>query len=89
MTIPGIVRALEQADSFREALAARSADADFSAVTGVERGGTSAQRTVFGTLDDLVAQAPGWSNGGPTLVLVGAAVDRAIPAQARPLPVPA
>lgn len=54
----------------------------------IERGGTPAQRAVFGTLDELVAQAPGWSTGGPTLVLVGAAVDRAIPAQARPLPVP-
>ncbi|MFS0867012.1 transcription-repair coupling factor [Microbacterium sp. 179-B 1A2 NHS] len=36
MTIPGIVRALEQADSFREALTGGTSDADFSVVTGVD-----------------------------------------------------
>ncbi|WP_394279628.1 transcription-repair coupling factor [Microbacterium sp.] len=36
MTIPGIVRALEQADSFREALASGISDAEFSAVTGID-----------------------------------------------------
>ncbi|WP_405375409.1 MULTISPECIES: transcription-repair coupling factor [unclassified Microbacterium] len=36
MTIPGIVRALEQADSFRKALESADADADFSAVTGID-----------------------------------------------------
>ena len=44
----------------------------------VERGGTLAQRTLHGTLDDLVAEGQGWSTGGPTLVLLGAAVGRAI-----------
>ena len=52
----------------------------------IERGGTPAQRTLFGTLDDLAAQAPGWSTGGPALVLVGAAVARAIPAHSAPVP---
>jgi uroporphyrin-III C-methyltransferase/precorrin-2 dehydrogenase/sirohydrochlorin ferrochelatase len=42
----------------------------------IERGGTQRQRTLRGTLDSLVAQAPGWSSGGPTLVLVGHAVGR-------------
>ena len=44
----------------------------------VERGGTMAQRTLRGTLDQLAAEAPRWSTGGPTLVLLGAAVGRAV-----------
>lgn len=36
MTIPGIVRALEQADSFREALDGAGSDAEFSAVSGLD-----------------------------------------------------
>ena len=36
MTIPGIVRALEQADSFREALDGAASDVDFSAVAGLD-----------------------------------------------------
>ncbi|KQZ83358.1 transcription-repair coupling factor [Microbacterium sp. Root166] len=35
MTVPGIVRALEQAESFRDAVAASSVDADFSLVEGL------------------------------------------------------
>ena len=42
----------------------------------VERGGTTAQRTLRGTLGELAAAAPAWSTGGPTLVLVGATVGR-------------
>ncbi len=42
----------------------------------IERGGTGDQRDLHGTLDVLVAQAEGWSTGGPTMVLVGAAVGR-------------
>ena len=42
----------------------------------IERGGTSTQRDLHGTLDMLVAQATAWSTGGPTMVLVGAAVGR-------------
>ena len=44
----------------------------------IERGGTLAQRTLHGTLDALVADGPGWSTGGPTLVLLGAAVGKAV-----------
>jgi len=44
----------------------------------IERGGSAAQRTLFGSLDELVAQSPGWGTGGPTLVLIGDAVGRAI-----------
>ena len=40
----------------------------------IERGGTDEQRALHGTLDDLVRQAPGWTTGGPALVLVGKAV---------------
>ncbi|MET0734370.1 MAG: DEAD/DEAH box helicase, partial [Microbacterium sp.] len=36
MTVPGIVRALEQAESFRDAVAAASVDADFSLVEGLD-----------------------------------------------------
>ncbi|HEX5730063.1 hypothetical protein, partial [Microbacterium sp.] len=36
MTVPGIVRALEQADSFRDAAASASVDADFSLVEGLD-----------------------------------------------------
>ena len=42
----------------------------------IERGGTGDQRDLHGTLDVLVAQAASWSTGGPTMVLVGAAVGR-------------
>ena len=36
MTVPGIVRALEQAESFREAMAAAAADTDFSLAGGLD-----------------------------------------------------
>ncbi|MFH8249684.1 transcription-repair coupling factor [Microbacterium sp. B2969] len=36
MTVPGIVRALEQADSFRDAVASASVDADFSLADGLD-----------------------------------------------------
>ncbi len=42
----------------------------------IERGGTRAQRLLKGTLDTLVRDAPGWSTGGPTLVMIGAVVGR-------------
>jgi len=44
----------------------------------VERGGTRAQRTLHGTLDELVAQAASWTTGGPVLTFVGEAVGRAV-----------
>jgi uroporphyrin-III C-methyltransferase / precorrin-2 dehydrogenase / sirohydrochlorin ferrochelatase len=40
----------------------------------VERGGTRRRRVLTGTLPELVVQAPDWSNGGPTLVLIGEVV---------------
>jgi uroporphyrin-III C-methyltransferase/precorrin-2 dehydrogenase/sirohydrochlorin ferrochelatase len=43
----------------------------------IERGGTTAQRVLHGTLDSLVTDAPAWSTGGPALVLVGEVVGRA------------
>ncbi len=42
----------------------------------IERGGTRAQRLLEGTLDQLVEEAPGWSTGGPTLVMIGDVVGR-------------
>ena len=44
----------------------------------IERGGTRGQRLLTGTLDELVAQAVGWSTGGPTLVLIGDVVGRQV-----------
>ncbi len=49
----------------------------------IERGGTRAQRVLKGTLDALASQAPGWSTGGPTLVVIGAVVGRQVTATAR------
>jgi uroporphyrin-III C-methyltransferase/precorrin-2 dehydrogenase/sirohydrochlorin ferrochelatase len=42
----------------------------------VERGGTRRRRVLTGTLPQLAAQAPGWSSGGPALVLIGDVVGR-------------
>jgi uroporphyrin-III C-methyltransferase/precorrin-2 dehydrogenase/sirohydrochlorin ferrochelatase len=44
----------------------------------IESGGSTQQRELRGTLDELVAKAPDWTHKGPTLVLVGAAVGRGI-----------
>jgi uroporphyrin-III C-methyltransferase/precorrin-2 dehydrogenase/sirohydrochlorin ferrochelatase len=42
----------------------------------IESGGTPEHRALHGTLDELVAHAPSWTRGGPTLVLIGEAVAR-------------
>jgi uroporphyrin-III C-methyltransferase/precorrin-2 dehydrogenase/sirohydrochlorin ferrochelatase len=42
----------------------------------IERGGTSHCRTLTGTLPELLAQAPVWTTGGPTLVVIGEVVAR-------------
>jgi uroporphyrin-III C-methyltransferase/precorrin-2 dehydrogenase/sirohydrochlorin ferrochelatase len=42
----------------------------------IEAGGTPRQRVLHGTLDQLVAAAPGWTAGGPVLLLVGEVVGR-------------
>jgi uroporphyrin-III C-methyltransferase/precorrin-2 dehydrogenase/sirohydrochlorin ferrochelatase len=42
----------------------------------IESGATPGHRALRGTLDELVARAPSWTKGGPTLVLVGEAVAR-------------
>ena len=44
----------------------------------IERGGTRAQRVLTGTLETLVNEAPDWSSGGPTLVMIGAVVGRRV-----------
>jgi uroporphyrin-III C-methyltransferase/precorrin-2 dehydrogenase/sirohydrochlorin ferrochelatase len=44
----------------------------------IERGGTRAQRVLRGNLDELVEQAPAWSTGGPTLVMIGDVVARQV-----------
>ena len=41
----------------------------------IEHGGTPAQRGLYGTLDTLAAEAPGWSGAGPAMLLIGPAVD--------------
>ncbi len=45
----------------------------------IECGGTPRQRTLLGTLGELVERAAAWSTGGPALVLIGPAVGRALP----------
>jgi uroporphyrin-III C-methyltransferase/precorrin-2 dehydrogenase/sirohydrochlorin ferrochelatase len=42
----------------------------------IERGGRPEQRTLRGTLDELVAQAQAWSTGGPTLAIIGKVAGR-------------
>jgi uroporphyrin-III C-methyltransferase/precorrin-2 dehydrogenase/sirohydrochlorin ferrochelatase len=59
----------------RDGLLAHGLAADTPAIL-IESGGTPAHRSLRGTLDELVAAAPGWSRGGPTLALIGAAVAR-------------
>lgn len=44
----------------------------------IERGGTAAQRVLDGTLASVAAEGAGWSDGGPALLLVGAAVGRRV-----------
>lgn len=44
----------------------------------IERGGTRRQRELRGGLDRLVAEGPGWSRKGPTLVLIGPAIGRGV-----------
>ena len=86
MTIPGIVRALEQADSFREALTAGSADADFSAVTGVDApllAGLLQRRAAAGRPAALLLVAP----TGRRAESIGAALQCLLPeATVRHLP---
>ncbi len=48
----------------------------------IERGGSPALRSLRGTLDRLVAEAPAWSSGGPTLTLIGAVVGRGVAREA-------
>ncbi|UFN48213.1 siroheme synthase CysG [Roseomonas sp. OT10] len=42
----------------------------------VENGGMASQRLLTGTLTEVAARGPGWSAGGPALLLVGEAVAR-------------
>jgi uroporphyrin-III C-methyltransferase / precorrin-2 dehydrogenase / sirohydrochlorin ferrochelatase len=44
----------------------------------VENGGTERRRVLSGTLPELVTLAPGWSEGGPTLLLVGEVLGRSV-----------
>ena len=44
----------------------------------IENGGRDGQRVLTGTLPELAAQGPGWSQGGPALLIIGAAVSRRI-----------
>ena len=45
--------------------------------TLIENGGTRMQRELHGTLAAIAADAPNWSRGGPTLVLLGEALGEA------------
>ena len=52
----------------------------------IERGGSHRQRQLRGTLDELVRNSPDWTQGGPTLVMIGAAVARGIALQEVAMP---
>jgi len=62
----------------RDGLAAAGQD-PLTPAALIEWGGTPRQRTLFGTLDELVERAAGWSTDGPALVLVGPTVGRGVP----------
>ena len=53
----------------------------------IEAGGSDAQRELRGTLDMLAEAAPGWTTGGPVLLLVGDVVERGAGFAATPEPV--
>jgi len=86
VTIPGIVRALEQADSFREALDGADSDVDFSAVTGLDAPLLAAlleRRVASGRPPVLLLVAP----TGRRAESIGAAVQCLLPdAAVRHLP---
>lgn len=68
-----IYMGLDSLPALRDGLLAAGLDPATPAAL-IERGGRIDQRTLRGTLDELVAQAPHWSTGGPALTMVGAAV---------------
>ncbi len=74
-TTLAVYMGLASLPQLRHGLLAHGLDAATPAVL-IERGGTSRQRTLFGSLDELVARGPAWSTQGPTLVLIGPAVAR-------------
>lgn len=43
----------------------------------IESGGRAEQRSLRGTLPELVSAAPGWTRSGPALILIGGSVGRA------------
>ncbi len=68
---------LDSLPALRDGLLAAGLDPATPAAL-IERGGRAEQRELVGTLDMLVADGPGWSTGGPTLTMVGAAVGRQV-----------
>ncbi len=68
---------LDSLPALRDGLLAAGLDPATPAAL-IERGGRAEQRELLGTLDMLVADGPGWSTGGPTLTMVGAAVGRQV-----------
>ncbi len=47
----------------------------------VENGSMPQRRILRGTLDSLAADAPGWSTGGPTLLIIGEALEPGLPSR--------
>ncbi len=68
---------LDSLPALRDGLLAAGLDPATPAAL-IERGGRAEQRELVGTLDALVADGPGWSTGGPTLTMVGAAVGQRV-----------
>ena len=61
--------------ALRDGLLAHGLDPHTPAVL-IESGGRPEQQALFATLDELTRQAPAWSRGGPTLLLLGLTVGR-------------
>ena len=77
-TVLAIYMGLGRLGEIRDALVADGMNPAAPAAV-VERGGTARQRVLRGSLEESAAQAPGWSEGGPTLLLIGEAVGHAVP----------
>ncbi|TDG29949.1 uroporphyrinogen-III C-methyltransferase [Paracraurococcus ruber] len=85
LVVPGqtlaIYMGITMLREIRDGLVAQGMDPRIPAAV-VERGGTSRQRVLRGTLEEVAATAQAWVEGGPALLLVGEAVGRGTPAWA-------
>lgn len=75
---PGVTLAIYMGLATLDRLCAELTQAGLATDLGavlVENGGTARARVLRGPLCDLARQAPGWSQGGPALILLGGAAN--------------